>query len=43
MSHKVTIKSDGTRIDIGEGRYDFPLSIDLKITNYCTVGCPWCH
>ena len=43
MSHKITIKSDGTRIDIGEGRYDFPLSIDLKITNYCTVGCPWCH
>lgn len=41
--HIVDIKSDGTRIDIGSGPYDYPLSLDLKITNYCEVECPWCH
>lgn len=41
--HIVDLKPDGTRIDIGEGLYDYPLSLDLKITNYCETGCPWCH
>lgn len=41
--HIVDIKSDGTRIDIGEGAYEYPLSMDLKITDYCETGCPWCH
>ena len=33
--HIVDLKPDGTRIDIGDGSYDYPLSLDLKITNYC--------
>lgn len=41
--HIIDLKPDGTRIDIGEGLYDYPLSLDLKITNYCETGCPWCH
>ena len=41
--HIVDLKQNGTRIDIGSGSYDYPLSLDLKITNYCKVGCPWCH
>lgn len=41
--HIVDLKPDGTRIDIGNGLYDYPLSLDLKITNYCETGCPWCH
>ena len=41
--HIVDLKPDGTRIDIGNGFYDYPLSLDLKITNYCETGCPWCH
>lgn len=43
MSHQILLSSDGTRIDIGDGRYDYPVSIDLKITDYCATGCPWCH
>lgn len=43
MPHSITYLPDGTRIDIGSGRYDYPLSIDLKITNYCPRSCPWCH
>ena len=41
----VGIFDDGTKIR----RYDdipkpiFPESIDLKITNYCDIGCPYCH
>lgn len=23
--------------------FDFPESFDLKITDYCDGGCPWCH
>lgn len=41
--HIVDLKPDGTRIDLGNGPYDYPLSLDLKITNYCETGCPWCH
>lgn len=36
------ITKDGTRIDLTENP-QWPLSIDLKITEYCTHGCPWCH
>lgn len=35
--------SDGTRYDIGTGRPDYPLSIDLKITEICNHQCPWCY
>lgn len=36
------ITKNGTRIDLGE-EPEWPLSIDLKITEFCTHGCPWCH
>lgn len=44
---KVTIYKDGTKIrripDNEPERLDFPESIDLKITNKCSIGCPYCH
>ena len=43
----VLIKSDGTKIrytpDNVIANPQFPESIDLKITNCCSVGCPACH
>ena len=36
------ITKDGSRIDFGENP-EWPLSIDLKITECCFHGCPWCH
>ena len=44
---KVQIFDDGTRIiDIPDGEkpnLEFPLSMDLKITNWCDQMCPMCH
>lgn len=44
---KVQIFDDGTRIiDIPDGEVpnlEFPLSMDLKITNWCDQMCPMCH
>lgn len=41
----VTLLKDGTKIrkwnDIAKP--ELPESIDLKITDYCDAGCPWCH
>ena len=42
----VEIYDDGTKFRVtGEDEFNplFPESIDLKITNYCDIGCPWCH
>lgn len=42
----VTIYNDGTRIcetEDDEFKFDFPMNMDIKITNYCTKGCPFCH
>lgn len=42
----VKIYSDGTKIRITEEDKfipEFPESIDMKITDYCEVGCPMCH
>ena len=43
----IKIYEDGTRVTEfpdGEGlNLEFPLSIDLCITNYCTRGCLWCY
>ena len=36
------ITNDGSRVDLGEYP-NWPLSIDLKITEYCSHHCPWCH
>lgn len=42
----VTIYNNGTRIcetEDDEFKFDFPMNMDIKITNYCTKGCPFCH
>lgn len=42
----VKIYNDGTRIcetKDNEFNFDFPMNMDIKITNYCTKGCPFCH
>mgnify|MGYP000348241954 CR=1 FL=1 len=42
----VKIYSDGTKIRMTkEDKFipEFPESIDMKITDYCEVGCPMCH
>lgn len=38
--------ADGTKIretDDDEFKAAFPESMDVKITNKCSLGCPWCH
>lgn len=44
---KVKIFDDGTRIidipDNEKANLQFPLSMDVKITNKCPIGCPMCH
>lgn len=44
---EITIYEDGTRItdypDNEPLNLDYPLSIDLCITNHCTMGCPFCY
>lgn len=46
-NYKVVIFDDGTKhryVEKGEVlKPKFPESIDLKITNYCDMGCPMCH
>jgi len=41
----VTIKNDGTKIREYENTPEIlhPESIDVKITNYCDIGCAYCH
>lgn len=43
----VEIRDDGTKIrfvpDNVPARPVYPESIDMKITNYCDMGCPMCH
>lgn len=39
-------KEDGTKIRVTkEDKFEaeFPENIDIKITNYCSIGCPMCH
>lgn len=42
---EVQIYSDGTKVRTyqGDPLVDFPESIDVKITNYCDMGCAFCH
>lgn len=45
-NYKVAIFSDGTKIrynDENECIPDRPESMDIKITDMCDVGCPYCH
>lgn len=44
--YKVTLYEDGTKIRksyTDNPVADFPENIDLKITNKCDLGCPYCH
>lgn len=43
-TYLVKLDDDGTKEFIGEVfESDFPDSIDVKITNNCNYGCPFCH
>lgn len=48
-NYKVTIFEDGTKIretinpDDDKFLSEFPECMDVKITNYCDIGCPYCH
>lgn len=45
-NYTVSIYSDGTKIrsnDLDFFEAEFPENIDVKITNYCNKGCPFCH
>lgn len=45
-NYSVTIFSDGTKIrynDLDSFHPEKPESLDLKITNWCNMGCPMCH
>jgi hypothetical protein len=45
-NYNVVIFNDGTKIrktDENEFKAEFPECMDIKITNYCNMGCPYCH
>lgn len=45
-NYTVMLLSDGTKIRFNNKaimRADFPESIDMKISNRCSMGCPMCH
>lgn len=45
-NYTVMLLSDGTKIRFNNKatmKADFPESIDLKISNRCSMGCPMCH
>lgn len=45
-NYMVSLYNDGTKIrenNLNELIPEFPESFDLKITNYCEMGCPMCH
>lgn len=45
-NYQVELYSDGTKIrsnNLSSFIPTFPESIDFKITNYCDLGCPYCH
>ena len=45
-NYNVRIFDDGTKIrenDLDYFNADFPECMDVKITNYCEMSCPYCH
>ena len=44
-NYNVFLYSDGTKIRLGDDTFkpQFPESIDMKISNCCDMGCPFCH
>lgn len=41
--YSTSIYSDWTKVREWDGVAQFPENIDIKITNYCDLGCPFCH
>lgn len=44
--YNVTIFSNGTKVrewSVENPTIEFPESVDMKITDYCDLGCPYCH
>lgn len=42
----IMLYEDGTRVIETEDinfSFDFPCNMDIKISNYCEIGCPMCH
>lgn len=39
----VQLFENGTKIRTGNNEAWYPESIDLKVTDYCDMGCPFCH
>ncbi len=45
-NYNVSIYQDGTKVrenDLDHFRASFPECMDVKITNYCDMNCPYCH
>jgi organic radical activating enzyme len=45
-NYNVSLYQDGTKIRENELDYFYPVfpeCMDVKITNYCDMGCPYCH
>jgi len=45
-NYNVSIFRDGTKVretNESEFKPEYPESIDLKVTNRCDIGCPYCH
>lgn len=46
-NYNVVLLSDGTKIRYGEDgiefNAEFPESVDLNITDWCDIGCPFCY
>ena len=39
----ITLYDDGTQIVKGDMNFEYPLTIDCKISSLCTVECPYCY
>lgn len=44
-NYDVTMSGDGTKTREWDGEPipEFPESVDMKVTDWCDGGCPWCH
>ena len=42
-NNKITLYDDGTQIVKGDMNFEYPLTIDCKISSLCTMNCPFCY
>lgn len=45
-NYAVTLHADGTKVrETADDAFrpEFPENLDVKVTNACSEGCPWCH